>query len=255
MNARRQVNVRDTYFAASTYYRAADFYLRGNWDDPLLYSLWTQQIECFNKGLESLGFTAERKTIHAPAGYDIETIYYSADPPDAPASSRKKRPTMILGQGYDGAQEEAFHFFVKGALDRGYNVITYEGPGQPSVRRYQNLGFVVKWEEVVDPVIDYLCTRSEVDEEKLSLFGFSFGGYLAARAAAYIRPENKRKIKALMLDGGIYDAYESFTQQLPPALLKLYQSGDKQKFDNIINGLLDNDQTPSQLRWGVQQGL
>lgn len=32
-------NVRDTWFAASTYFRNADFYLHGNWSDPLINEL------------------------------------------------------------------------------------------------------------------------------------------------------------------------------------------------------------------------
>lgn len=136
------------------------------------------------------------------------------------------------------------------ALARGWNVITYEGPGQPTVRRDQGLGFISNWETVVTPVVDYVYTRKDVKFDQLALLGNSFGGYLAARAAAF-----EPRIKALLVDGGVYDAYSSFKSQLTPSLRKLYESGDKLKFDDTITSLLQSPDTPSGLRWGVEQGL
>ena len=88
--------------------------------------------------------------------------------------------------------------------------------------------FIPDWEKVVTQVVDYLYRRDDVDCKRLALLGNSFGGYLAARAAAF-----EPRIKALLLDGGIYNAYSSFISQLnpDPSLKKLYESGQKQKFD------------------------
>jgi hypothetical protein len=61
----------------------------------------------------------------------------------------------------------------KAVLERGYNIITYEGPGQPTTRREQNLAFIVEWEKVVTPVVDYLITVSGVDPSAIALVGFS----------------------------------------------------------------------------------
>lgn len=72
-----------------------------------------------------------------------------------------------------------------GCLQRGINVLTYEGPGQPTRRRQQNSGSVPNWEEVITPVGDFALSCSEADPEAIVLFGMSFGGFLAPRAAAY----------------------------------------------------------------------
>jgi hypothetical protein len=40
---------------------------------------------------------------------------------------------MILGNRYDDAQEEMPHVLGFAALERGFDVITHEGPGQPTV--------------------------------------------------------------------------------------------------------------------------
>ena len=68
------------------------------------------------------------------------------------------------------------------ALERGYNCLTFEGPGQGGVIRKQNIPFRYDWEKVVTPVIDYALTRDrDIDPNKIALMGTSMGGYLAAR--------------------------------------------------------------------------
>jgi hypothetical protein len=43
-----------------------------------------------------------------------------------------KLPTIIVGTGYDGMQKDLFHGSGVEILARGWNVITYEGLGQPT---------------------------------------------------------------------------------------------------------------------------
>ncbi len=93
------VNARDSYSAAATYYRAADFYLHGDWSDPRIDQYWDLQTTCYNKALTALQYPAHRLTIKA-ADFDIPAIWYSPDS----SNSSMKRPTIIIGEGYDAAQ-------------------------------------------------------------------------------------------------------------------------------------------------------
>jgi pimeloyl-ACP methyl ester carboxylesterase len=86
--------------------------------------------------------------------------------------------------------------------------------------------------------------------DRLVLLGESYGAYLAARAAAF-----EPRIKALVLNGGIYDVYKSFVSELTPDLAQLYNSGEKDAFDSAIYQLLVTPEAPTQLRWGIEQGL
>ena len=238
------VNARDSYFAAASYFRSADFYLHGNWSDPLINEYWIQQTECFDKAIAALPVPGERVTIPAN-GFNTVGIFYAVD------NSSMKRPTLLLGNGYDEAQEDSYHQVGAAALERGWNVMTYEGPGQPTVRRDQGLGFIPDWERVVTPAVDYLANRSDVDMSRLALAGISMGGYLAARAAAF-----EPRIKALILDDGVFDVQASFTISFPPQLLALYNSGNQSAFDAIVDAaVINNKSAPSTDRWIFDQGL
>lgn len=244
-NAYDPVNVRDTWFSAASYFRAADFYLHGNWTDPRINSLWEEQTHAFDQGLASLSTPAQRVKIAAD-NFTVEAIWYSS------TADKVRRPTLVLGNGYDGSQENLYHTIVVPALARGWNCLTYEGPGHPTVRRSQNLGFIHDWERVVTPTIDYLLSEhaDDVDETRLVLFGFSFGGYLAARAAAF-----EPRLAAVILDGGVYDTHAAFAAQMSPELTELYQSNNSSAFDEVANSVMDNTELPTSLRWGIGQGL
>ena len=245
-NAHDPVNVRETWFAAATYYRRADFYLHGNWEDPLINSLWEEQTNAFDKAIASLPIPGQRMQIPAD-NFTVEAIWYPASNDES-----TKRPTLILGNGYDGAQEDLYHTLVIGARARGWNTLTYEGPGQPTVRRNQNIGFIPDWERVVTPVVDYLLANqsSTVDPSRLALFGFSFGGYLAARAAAF-----EPRLSAVLLDGGVWDSYQAFYDQLPPQAQTPLDSGNATAFDSAVFNLISAPDAPSSLRWAADQGL
>ncbi|KPI38094.1 uncharacterized protein AB675_993 [Cyphellophora attinorum] len=245
-NAYDPINVRDTWFSAATYFRAADFFLHGDWTDPLINLLWEEQTAAFDQALASLPVPGVRVRIPAD-NFTVEAIWYSST-----AEGGAHRPTLILGNGYDGSQEDLYHTIVVPALARGWNCLTYEGPGQPSVRRSQNLGFIHDWERVVTPTIDYLLSEhaDDVDDARLVLFGFSFGGYLAARAAAF-----DSRLAALILDGGVYDTYAAYSAALSPELLDLYLSNNQTAFDSAAESLRTDPSLPSSIRWGLEQGL
>src|SRR5207249_4874692 len=75
-------------------------------------------------------------------------------------------------------------------------------------------------EAVVTPVVDYALTRGEIVPDEIVLFGYSLGGYLVARAAAF-----EHRVAALILDDGIHDFHAAFAGSLPPFIGSWIEEG------------------------------
>ncbi|KAJ4303524.1 hypothetical protein N0V90_002420 [Kalmusia sp. IMI 367209] len=247
-NAYDPINVRDTWFSAAQYFRRADFYLHDNWSNPLINILWLEQTAAFDKALAALPIPGQRVRIPATEGnFTIEAIWYAAS-----ENADRKLPTLVIGNGYDAAQEDSYHYFVAPALARGWNCITYEGPGQPTVRRDQNVGFIPEWEHVVSPVVDYVLSEKSqaVDEGRLALIGNSFGGFLAARAAAF-----EDRLSAAVLIDGVWDTYAAFSALLASELLAIFEAGNYTDFDDEVLSLRKAGRLSTNVAWGLDQGL
>ncbi|KAM4065269.1 2,6-dihydropseudooxynicotine hydrolase [Hirsutella rhossiliensis] len=238
------VSARNALFKAASYYRSADFFLHGNWNDPRINSLWAKQLAAFDDAMALLPVPGERINLHAKDdNFTTPAIFFGSGLPGP-------RPTIIMCNGYDGSQEEMYHMVGQAAIQRGMNVITYEGPGQPTVRREQNLGFIPQWERVVTPVVDYALTRPEVDADGIGLMGYSFGGFLAPRAAAF-----EDRIAAVFAIDGIYDFGQSIMDSFPTQLIKIFKSGNAPLFNSIIDKAVADPSASTARRWGVQQGM
>ena len=98
-----------------------------------------------------------------------------------PAGARRP-PVVVLCMGMDSAKEEMatneYHFLV-----RGMATLTFDGPGQGEAE--YEFPILPEYEAAVAAVIDYLETRDDVDAARVGLWGVSFGGYYAPRAAAF----------------------------------------------------------------------
>lgn len=241
------VNVRATWFSASNYFRRADVYIRADWDDPRIKEYWDEQRAAFDTAIAALPVPAERVEIPSD-GFNVSGIWYSRQ---AKANHTDHLPTLILTQGYDASQEDLYSTIVAPALARGYNVFSFEGPGQPTPRREQGVGFIPDWERTVTPVVDYLISgkAAYIDTKRLVLYGHSFGGYLGARAAAF-----EPRLSALLLNGGVWDAYQAYSAYLPSDLVKVLESGDKESFDEAMDELLSDPETSTVIKWGLEQG-
>ena len=130
------------YFRAANYFRAAVFYLLADWNYSWIDKYWDLQTNCFDKAIASLPVPGYRVSLPAD-GFETIGIYFGVDA--ANATDAPKRPTLLLGNGYDGWQEDSYHWVARSFLDQGWNVMVYEGPGQATVRRKQNLGFIYDW--------------------------------------------------------------------------------------------------------------
>ncbi|MFA5065435.1 MAG: alpha/beta fold hydrolase [Dehalococcoidia bacterium] len=232
---------RECWFRASQYYRSAEFFLHGNLADPRINDIWRLSRNCFIEGM------------HLSDGL-IQPVQIPYEKTSLPGyfcridHNGRQRPLIIIHTGLDGTAEELYFSNAVLALKRGFNVLIFEGPGQGQVIHEQKLNFRSDWENVITPVVDYALQQKEVDPQRIALLGISFGGYLAARAAAF-----EHRLAALILDGGIYNYHAICMGPLWPRAEKwLDNPFICCTLDRIIPLLMKID--PG-IRWGLNEGL
>jgi pimeloyl-ACP methyl ester carboxylesterase len=188
-----RISARDSFLRASSYYRSSEFFLHANPADPRVKRAYERTVACY-KSAAAL-FTPAIEPVEIPyEGTTLPGYYHSPD------TSGQPRPTILLHTGFDGSAEEMHWGGARAAVERGYNALVFDGPGQFGPVHRQGLHFRPDWEKVVTPVVDFAVARSDVDPHKIVLYGVSFGGYLAPRAAAF-----EPRVAACIADDGIYD--------------------------------------------------
>jgi alpha-beta hydrolase superfamily lysophospholipase len=235
-----RVSAREAWMRASNYFRAAEFYLHGNPDDPRIVDLSRRSAACFDRALDLLDLPIERLEIPYEAT-TLPGLFYR------PERADNARPTLLLQTGYDGTIEE-LHPKALAANRRGWNCLTFEGPGQGRVIREQGLPFRHDWEQVVTPIVDFMLARAEVDPKRIALEGMSLGGYLAPRAAAF-----EHRLAACIANGGVYDFMGS---RVPEAMTREQFANLLEKAPDAFDaGVEQMVEQSSELRWAVEHGM
>ncbi|MFD3555314.1 alpha/beta hydrolase family protein [Streptomyces goshikiensis] len=126
-----------------------------------------------------------------------------------PDTSNTPRPTVILTNGSDGQNVDMWTYGVPAALDRGWNALVYDGPGQGQLLFVDRVVFTPTWEKVVSPLVDWLSARPDVDQDRIALTGLSMAGDLAPRAAAF-----ESRIAALVAMPGCVEPWLGFPPEI-----------------------------------------
>jgi pimeloyl-ACP methyl ester carboxylesterase len=116
--------------------------------------------------------------------------------------------TLVVFGGFDSYIEEwmpAAVFF----RDAGYDTILFEGPGQGAALELAHLTMSPEWQKPVKAVLDFFHL------DAVTLMGFSLGGGLAIRAAAF-EPRVRRVIAYDIMT----NALECFLRPMQPAVQK-----------------------------------
>jgi len=188
-----RVSARDSFLRASSYYRASEFFLHGNPDDPRINDAYTKSIGAYKAA--AVLFDTPIQPVEIPfENTTLPAYFHRVD------SSGTRRPLLICHTGFDGSAEELHWGGARAAVERGYNVLVFDGPGQYGPIHREGLPFRADWETVITPVVDFALTLPEVDATKIALMGVSLGGYLAPRAAAF-----EKRLAAVIASDGVYD--------------------------------------------------
>ncbi|WP_329055719.1 esterase FrsA [Amycolatopsis sp. NBC_01488] len=230
------VTARDLLLRASTYYFSSEFFLHGDPADPRIASAYDRSVECFRRA-------GIAEPVEIPYEGTVLQGYLYRAPGDGP------KPLLIMHNGFDGSAEECHYLGAAGGAERGYHVLTFDGPGQPSAVRREKLVFRPDWEHVVTPVVDFALGLDGVDPARVALLGVSLGGMLAPRAAAF-----EPRLAAVVAVDGVYDAGSAVTSMLPwprEEIVRRANAAEDPEFDAILAA--GREASPT-LRWACDHG-
>lgn len=142
------------------------------------------------------------------------------------ARSAHGNPVVVAVNGSDGSLAALWATCVAPALDRGYDVVVFDGPGQQSQLFEKNVPFRPDWEKVLTPVYDFVAGLDEIDADRIAVYGISQGSYWVVRALAF-----EHRFAAAITDPGLVDVSTSWTAHIPHSLLKHLDAGEVEKFD------------------------
>jgi dienelactone hydrolase len=239
-----KISARDSFLRASAYYRNSEFFLHGpSRGDPRIMRAYRLSVESYKQSAKLFDLPIE--PVEIP--YEHTTLPGYFHRTTAPGL----RPTLILHSGFDGSAEEMHTDGARAAVERGYNVLTFDGPGQYGPIHREGLVFRPDWDKVVTPVVDFTLKLPNVDPKRVALMGASLGGLLAPRAAAF-----EKRLAALIANDGLYD-FAGPTRARVPAqdwghFEKQLKAAHAPEVDAILAATAEKSPTE---RWAYAQGM
>ncbi len=156
----------------------------------------------------------------------------------------KPKGTLVVFGGFDSYIEE----WMPAALffrDAGYDSILFEGPGQGAALQLAQLPMIAEWEQPVKAVLDFFQC------DAVTLMGFSLGGELGIRAAAF-----EPRVRRVIAYDVCTSAFGFLLRPLPPPVRQQLLEWLDANNEGAVNTFFVNARAKSLfVDWGTQNGM
>lgn len=184
----QKITAREAWVQAAYLYFYGQLYVRSNEQEIAEGNL--RMVECYARAAPLLSPPAER--VEIPYRGTTMPAYFRTP------GGQSGAPCLLMLGGADTVKEECHHW-SEHLLARGVATLTLDGPGQGET--HARLPMSADYEKAVSTAREWVQQRTEVDPNRVGLWGCSTGGYLAARTLAQ-DPNFKLGVSV----GGFYDA-------------------------------------------------
>lgn len=226
LSRKHRESARQAYLWAQNFYDSATYFIDGSKDPTRFLPTWETLYDCWLKSLPL--FDPPVEAVKIPyENTELRGFYFRG------TSKARRRPLLILVNGSDGSLLDMWLWGGAGATARGYDCLTFDGPGQGYALWKQKLYFRPDWEKVITPVVDFAVSRPGVDRKRIAIQGISQGGYWVPRAVAF-----EKRIAASIADPGVVDVSTSWIADFPKPMLELLKAGRKAEFDAYMSKTL-----------------
>ncbi len=213
-----RASARSAYLRSAQYYDQALFFVLGTstpQNEANLYRLMQQQWNAATRL-----FDPPFQPVRIPYEHTFLPGYFLAS-----KRGEGRRPTVIVMNGSDAQNIDVYAFGGAAAIERGWNALIFEGPGQGSTLFERKIPFRPDWEKVITPIVDFLSARPDVDPTRIALTGWSLGGALVTRAAAF-----EKRLAAVCADPGFVYTWDAY----PASIRGIFAHGATEQQVNAI---------------------
>jgi dipeptidyl aminopeptidase/acylaminoacyl peptidase len=222
-------------------------------DHPVKKTLMRKLDEMVDRRSAVASYPIERIEVPFDDGKSISCLLHLL--PD-----RRKAPVVIYLPGMDQTKEMFPRASNNFAIDRGFHVLSMDGPGQgaSNMRKIRAVGD--NYERAGAAVISYLQKRKEVNRSKIALYGVSMGSYWSLKLASY-----DRRVAAVASTVACFNPNNTIFTQASPRFKQMfmYMAGyeDEAAFDSevaaemTVRGQLGTIQCPTLLATGEYDPL
>jgi hypothetical protein len=204
-----KASARSAYLRGAAYYDCCLFFVLGTRQRASEADVYARMQYSWNQA--AMLFEPAFQRVQIPyAGTWLPGYFLACDSTPVP------RPTVIINNGSDAQNIDLYVYGGAAALERGYNALIFEGPGQGSMLFERQIPFRPDWQKVITPIVDWLIARPDVDATRIALTGWSMCGCSVIQAAAY-----EHRLAAVVADPGVLDVWKVWSK----SVRKLMASG------------------------------
>ncbi|MDX6239376.1 MAG: hypothetical protein QOG10_4191 [Kribbellaceae bacterium] len=174
--AGRLVTAREHWFHCSLLFATAEWSI---WEDC---TLLTELDDRKNRAYAAYARLADHhvERVEIPLGDAFIPAWFHLPP----GHTEGLVPTVIACGGMDAAKELNVNLYGDKLLQRGFAVLSFDGPGQGEAP-VRGLKFTpTNWIDAGEAIMQWCRERAEVDDDKIVGFGLSFGSYWMSQIAA-----------------------------------------------------------------------
>jgi dienelactone hydrolase len=189
------LSAQSNWLRAINYYQAAAFHFGST--DKKQQDVFARMQTCARHYIEHLTPAGEVVEIPWLDGYALEGYFLSA-----PGAS--DRTPVLICMGEPGHRKEEYLYkTARYARDRGMSLLAVDLMGSGANVQFEEIVGRPDLEMAVGYVMDYLTTRSDVDEGRIAILGDGAASSFVARGVAL-----DQRFAAAVCDGGIWDLHE-----------------------------------------------
>ena len=235
----------DFYARAATYFHFGKFLFVHDSDQSK--AVHARAVDALNRSLPYLHPPGQR--VEIPFEGSTLVAVFRTPASDGP------RPTVILIPGLDSTKEE-FREVERAFLERGLATFALDGPGQGEAE--WDLAIRPEWELVGEAIFHQLRQMSQVDDDRVGVWGVSLGGFYAARLASSDLP-----VRATVCLAGPY-SFSNAWPGLNPLTRQAFQvrahcatpeEAERRATDFTLKGYAEKIATPLLVIMGEQDRL